>query len=459
MFFNSLSFVTQLRSFLALLGLASAIPCFAEPTLEPLPISPLWKSEEFQNVFTGSYGIDSRIEPVITVDEEEYLKDAGELMAKEDRDGAIALFEGATIMEQSPAMLFTLANLKFEAGEVEASVEVFGKALEKFPNFRDAHRNLAIALIELGNHEDAQNHLIRAVELGASDGLTLGLLGYCHAVEENYQSALQSYRLAQISMPREMQWKMGEAVALQQTKQTVAAIALYREILKEKPTDTFVWKNLAYALQQNEEEHAAISAFEVLLAFGGEATSDLLTLGHLYLGNDLPSAALQAYTNAVNQENPPALSSIVSALRYLGDMGHWSEAGQLLSTIQQSYPGANDAELTRIGALVAFENGEQDKAIATIRELVQQDPLDGQAIIMLGKFHQSRDELVEAEMVLEQAALLESHSADAYLELGRISVGRGDYEDAVDRIEKSYSRDPRPSVAAYLEAVEKLVRN
>ena len=66
------------RSFRRLLGCAWLIPvfsCLAEPTLEPLPISPLWKSEQFQRAITGSYGIDSRIEPVITVDEEEYLKD------------------------------------------------------------------------------------------------------------------------------------------------------------------------------------------------------------------------------------------------------------------------------------------------------------------------------------------------------------------------------------------------
>tara|TARA_R110002096_G_scaffold4493_16_gene20907 strand:- start:4979 stop:6346 length:1368 start_codon:yes stop_codon:yes gene_type:complete len=453
----------RLLSLLRIIGIAGVIPVstsLAEPTLAPLPISPLWKSEEFQKVLTGSYGIDSRIEPVITVDEEEYLNDAAELMAKGDRDAAISLFEGASITQESPAMLFTLANLQFEAGEAESAAETFRNAFARFPNFRDAHRNLAISLIELEEYEEAQKHLIRAVELGASDGLTLGMLGYCHAIDENYQSSLQSYRLAQISMPKEVQWKMGEAVALQQTHQTVAAIALYREILKQNPTDTMVWKNLAYALQQNEDETAAISAFEILEAFGAGGPSERLTLGHLYLANDLSSAALHAYANALKEpENLPSLTSIVSALRFLGDREHWNKAEKLHALILAAYPNADDAELTRIGALIAFENGDQDEAIATIRELVENDPLDGQAIITLGRFHQTRKELVEAEMVLEQAALLPEHAANAYLQLGRISVEKGEYQEAVERIEKSHDRNPRPSVTTYLEAVRKLVRD
>jgi len=41
---------------------------------EPLPIDPLWQSETFRETVTGSFGIDSRIEPRITVDEEFYLE-------------------------------------------------------------------------------------------------------------------------------------------------------------------------------------------------------------------------------------------------------------------------------------------------------------------------------------------------------------------------------------------------
>ena len=45
----------------------------ADTEVKPLPIDSLWESEGFLKALTASYGIDSRIEPRITVDEEHYL--------------------------------------------------------------------------------------------------------------------------------------------------------------------------------------------------------------------------------------------------------------------------------------------------------------------------------------------------------------------------------------------------
>ena len=37
--------------------------------------------------------------------------------------------------------------------------------------------------------------------------LTLGLLGYVHSNADRHQAALQAFRLAQLTMPAETQWK------------------------------------------------------------------------------------------------------------------------------------------------------------------------------------------------------------------------------------------------------------
>ena len=56
--------------------LIAVLSCQTAHTAEPLPIDPLWKSEDFRRVITGSFGIDTRIEPLITTDEEGYLNDS-----------------------------------------------------------------------------------------------------------------------------------------------------------------------------------------------------------------------------------------------------------------------------------------------------------------------------------------------------------------------------------------------
>ncbi|MEM7603074.1 MAG: tetratricopeptide repeat protein [Verrucomicrobiota bacterium] len=437
-----------------LLVSVSASSLIAEPLF---PTSDLWKSPQFRRVVTGSYGIDSRIEPLITIDEEEYLREAANLLANKDREGAIELYEGASILPESPAMLFSLASLKFEEGEFDEARESFDAALESFPNFRDAHRNLAMTLIQLDEMEDAETSLIRAVELGAQDGVTLGLLGYCHASDGDFQAALQSYRQAQITMPAELEWKLGEARCLRELGLTKIAVGLYRELLKELPTNSSLWLNLAFSLQQLEDDQGAIHALEVARSLGEINAGSLLALGHLYLGQSLPEEALLAYQSSLEKEPSASENEATEALRYLVDYNHYTQAKSLDQLITLRHPESNDARRPRLQALIEFETGDPDKAIESIRAVVEKDPLDGESLLVLAKFLTSREKSLEAELILEQAALIPDHAADAYFRMGELLVDRGAYKEAIDKLAQAQAIDPRPTVETYLEAVRELV--
>lgn len=441
---------------LPLMLAAGLLSAQTESASRKTPISPLWKSEAFQRTVTGSYGIDSRIEPLITTDEEEYLFDAAKLLAEEDREGAIALYEGASILPQSPAMIFSLANLYYEEGEIERAIERFREAIEAFPNFRDAHRNLAMALTQSEKWEEAEESLIRAVELGARDGATLGLLGYCHAEDEDYQAALQSYRQAQITMPDEMQWKLGEAHALQALGETTSAIGLYRALLKDLPADSSLWLNLAYSLQQSGDARGAVARIEVVRAMEAAMPSDLVTLGHLYLDQSLPDESLAAYLEALEGESLPTANEVVTALGYLVEYSHWDQANQLVAAMETRFPDLSHEKLPRLLALIEFETGDPEKAISAVEELTRSDPTDGQSLLVLARFYRTKDRVPEAEAILEQATLLKAHAAEAHLQLATLLVDRGEYERAIENLEESHHLNPRESVLTYLEAVREL---
>ena len=83
---------------------------------EPLPIDPLWQSESFRKTVTVSYGIDSRIEPRITVDEEFYIAESAKAMAENDREKAIQVLSDSPLLEKSAALQFNLATLRLEDG-------------------------------------------------------------------------------------------------------------------------------------------------------------------------------------------------------------------------------------------------------------------------------------------------------------------------------------------------------
>lgn len=434
---------------------------------EPLPIDPLWQSETFRKSLTASYGIDSRIEPRITEDEAFYLEQVGSSMAANDRAAAIKALTDSSLLEGSPAMLSTLASLQFEEGKADEAVKHFTAAIEKFPNFRDAHRNLAVVYVQLEDFEKAKTHLVRALELGSQDGLTAGLLGYCHARDEHHQAALDAYRLAMLTQPGERQWRLGEAQALQALGHSREAASIYQSLISDDPAGTAVWLAQADAWIALNETQKAAANLEIVHRLGALDPSATLSLGHLYLQSSLPELALERYRAAIVAEEPVSLARAVEALEMLTNAMDWPRAKELAALITASEPyqaalAEADADkdlasrLTRGRALIELESGDADTGAKLVEEWLARDPLDGQSLILLARFREEKSRTEEAVMLLEQAERLPAHAAAAHLAHGRLLVGERQYTAAVEQLEKSYELDPLESVGTYLEAVREL---
>ncbi|MDF1823980.1 MAG: tetratricopeptide repeat protein [Verrucomicrobiales bacterium] len=430
---------------------------------EPLSIDPLWKSEFFRKTVTGSFGLDARIEPRITVDEEFYLEKSAKAMAGEDRKAAIKALADSPLLDESPAIQFNLANLQFEEGNLEKAVALFKSALTQFPNFRDAHRNLAIALLRDEKFEEAETHLIRSIELGSADGLTMGLLGYCHALKEHPQAALSAYRHASLTQPEERQWRIGEAQSLQALEQTREANAIFQELIDTQPQDLNLWRVQAEALISLNEPIEAIANLELAHRAHDLPATGILSLGHLYLQADLPELALERYEAAIDTEPPVALERILTAVEMLSNQRLFSATQSLIEKIELSNydltSGANQkyvGKLTRARALIELESGDAENGAKQLEAWLTKEPTDALALILLARFKEDSGLREEAEMLLEQAAEMPQHEAEALLAHGRLLTSIGDYASAVEKLERAARADPSERVESYLEAVREL---
>jgi len=434
---------------------------------EPLPIDPLWKSEAFRRTVTASYGIDSRIEPVITVDEEFYLEASAEAMAKNDREGAIKALKDSSLLGGSPAMLFNLATLSYEADLKEEAKSLFEKALAAFPNFRDAHRNLAILLVQEQKLDAAEEHLVRAVELGSREGLTMGLLGYCHASKDHHQAALDAYRQAMLTQPAERSWRLGEAQALQQLGRASEAASVYQALIDEAPAEITPWLAQADAWVDQEKDLAAIANLELAHRSEALGSAALLSLGHLLVREGLPDLALARYETALAMSPGPTLEGMIVGVEQLLAESAWGQAKQLAESIVASpdlTPALTDpktdlrllSRLTRARALIELEHGDPEVGADLVAKWLSRDPLDGLALILLARFYGETDRREEAEMLLEQAARLPDHAAAAEKAHGRLLVLAGEYEAALEHLEKAYAMEEEESLADYIAAVREL---
>jgi tetratricopeptide (TPR) repeat protein len=92
----------------------------------------------------------------------------GDLYAKSgDTQKSRQAYERVTELDPANAhqIFFNLGALQTNAGNVDKAVEAYRKAIEIKPDYALAHKELAFALVGLGNRSEAAEHLARYVEL------------------------------------------------------------------------------------------------------------------------------------------------------------------------------------------------------------------------------------------------------------------------------------------------------
>jgi len=426
---------------------------------EPFPIDQAWNSTAFRKALTASYGVDARIEPTVDLEEQGELELVASELAAGRRADAIRLLRGNPRLGTSAVLQFTMANLQFEEGQTAEAIRGFEKAVELHPTFRDAHRNLAVAHLrtELADaNAKALPHLVRAVELGARDGVTMGFLGYCHSQANRPQPALQAFRMAQLTQPDELQWQQGEAHSLQALGENRAAAAIFRRLLDAEPARNEFWLAEARALL-NDDSERALANLEFLRRRKALDADNLHVLGSLYLNQSVPDQAAACYREALSANPPLATSKVASAAEALLAAGLSAEAKTLAAALP-----ATDAKAIRLRALCELASREgagaapRPEVVASVEALLERNPLDAQALLLLAQFREAEGKSQAAALLFEQAARDPEHAAEALRRHGMLRVQLREYPVALQLLQRSHNLAPEPALAKLIEAVRAL---
>ena len=147
---------------------------------------------------------------------------------------------------------FTMARL----GKPEVALANYQKALELDPNCASAHSNLAVALVQEGNLEEAESHYRKALS-GRPTAETHNGLGYVLARRGRTDEAIAEFRKAIELNPKFTPAYNNLADALVKQGNLEEAAANYRRSLAEKPSAA-VYKALGAVLgQQGKNDEAA----------------------------------------------------------------------------------------------------------------------------------------------------------------------------------------------------------
>lgn len=442
-----------------LLALASTFLCAQQGPLWEAS----WRNPDFVKRFTASYGYDGPREPTISRQEQALFEEVAGLLKQNNTSAATARLQGALTPESSAAVDYTLGNLYYQGGQMAQAISAYQAALKKFPGFVRAKKNLGLALMQESRFAEARPLLVAVVEQDGADATVYGLLAYSYFSDGRYASALEAYENALLLNPDSEESRIGRAQALYAVERYEEAAAAFEEILKDHPARQDVWLMQANAYLALDKPERAAANIEVVRRLGKAGPEALMLLGDIYVSDNLPVLAAKVYTEALSASRAPSSGEALRAATLLADRGSWAEAKALLALVEGRYQAGLDgeqvAELLNLKAQIALAQGESDAAAKTLRALLERDPMNGKALLLLAAYEWQNDQFEEAELLYLRAAKLPELEAEACVQHARMEVAQRDYEAAAKLLRRAQTLRPRENVARYLESVERAGRS
>lgn len=425
----------------------------------------LWNDPAFKKQFAESYIAETEIEPRVTVDERDRMLKVMELISSDKIDDAIKMLEKEMARNEAISAVFdfTLANIYFQKEELDKAAAAYKVAVEKYPKFRRAFRNLGLIYIRQGEFAKALPALTRVVELGGGDAITYGLLGYAYSSVDNNLSAESAYRMAILLDPATLDWKMGLARSFFKQERFFEAVALCDQLIKDQPDRADLWLLQANAYIGLNQSMKAAEIFELVDHLGKATVDSLNMLGDIYINGELYEMAADSYINAMNKSDTYDPTRAIRSAKVLIARGAFRETRRIIEQIETKYGDNLETELRKdllkLKARLAVADGSDDEEeVRVLKQIVDLDPLDGEALILLGQHCGRTGDVEQAIFYFERAAGIEKYEADADVRHAQLLVQQGKYTEALPLLRHAQQITHRDNIQEYLEQVERVAK-
>lgn len=421
-----------------------------------------WESDEFKKRFLGAFGTDSDVEPRFDKPEEREFYTELRSLIFDDPEAAIQKLSNFIVDDSSAALDFTLGALYAQTGDLDQAIERYEIAVAKFPDYRRAHQNLGIALVQQGEYEGAVESLTKSIRLGSANSDVYGLLGNAYLNQEKNVSAEIAFRQAVVLDPNTTEWKLGLFQAYANQERYDGALGMIGDLIVDNPGKGSLWDLQAKVYVRSENADEAIVNLEVLRRLGAADENALVLLGDLYMSSEAYAMAQPNYLKALESGGSATADRTIRAAEVLTSLGDFAPARSLFSEIRALGSSAlneeQDLKLLKLEARVAMAEERDEDAARFLDRVIEKDPLDGEALLLAGDFYSGIDETEKAMTRYETASKIQGFEADGLVKMAYLNVQFGKYTEAVDQIKKAIQIDPKDNYKSFLDQVERFVR-
>ena len=417
-------------------------------------------SPEFRQRFIGSYGVLADVEPKLSQADRPLYESIAPYLQSNPRY-AIQQVEKKITNKSNAAFDFLLGNLYYSIQEYDSSRTALRTAIRKFPSFRRAYRTLALIEVQRGQLNASIPLWLKVITLGGGDAQSYGLLAYAYLREEKYRSALTAYTMARMFNPDSEDFKRGEAQCLLMTENYAGAIALFDDLIADAPSNGEYWLFQANAFLSEKHPDKAIANLEIAHDLGNATWQSLSLLGDLYLSRNNWNLAVVTYQEAVNQHPSTPVDKALNPLRSLLKIGLYQEAQTYMQTFNTIFAEKlkleHQVEHRLMVIRINLGLGKTIEARKQLLEILDTDPLNGDALILLGNYEKEQGNLAAAELHLERASHLPDFRAEAWENLGKLFIERRDLKQAIYYFEKAYALTQAGYLKDYLKRLKNAV--
>jgi len=425
----------------ALHGVARA----SEPKLDP------------KRIINDSNSFLKEREPEMT--EEEYaLYQKVVTMLSSNPDFALKLLEAmmSDKDQPSPAFRFILGNAYYAAGMNDKSEANYRSAVTSYPTFLRAWINLGILYYSTGRYAEAVPCFSKAVVLGDRDSTTFGLLGYSLQKQGDLVSAEMAYMQALSGDPSNTFWKEGLLEICIDGKQFTRAESLVKNLIKEQPSDTRYWLTYANILLAEGRKLEATVLLETAAGTGVANVEELTMLGDLYAEQNLVPEAAEIYRRILTPSNAVGEQKLLHYTEVLISAGRLDDAQRVLGMLkpETASRGGVDVLQTRADLLAAQRKWPEERRV--IDDLLKIAPLNGRALISLGRAYVAEDDVARATLAFEAAYGITGSTYVASLELANIEIKNRHYTKSVEYLQRALSIEKTDAVQDFMVRVKTL---
>ncbi len=405
----------------------------------------------FQRYFAESYIPLKEREPDMSELELTLIQKIGP-MVEEDPEFAKTMLEG--MLEGgdpvSATFDYLLANLYFNGDSIENAETRYLQAIEKYPSYRRAWKNLAVLRLRDSRFEQALEALVKTIELGDTSADTYGMIGFCHLQVGDYLSSELAYNMAALQEPQNLDWLEGRVQALIDMEQFEKLLPLMEELIRRQPRNPKYRILMANAYIGMENPILAAQSIEVAHLLGGGSPGSLLQLANLYSAEGVFDLSVQNYIKVIETSEKLRPAPLLTAVKYLLENGEAVSARLLIDRLQidQGDWSASDVSKFRLlQANLALSDGDAAEAESILKAALESDPLNGDLLVEMGMLYGERSDLARALFYFDEAIGIPGYEYKGLVLKSRILLEQSRYEESLSLLQRANSIQP----SAYLD--------